>query len=225
MSTISEFRKITNNKRDIQTIRTLGPFWESIDIGACIGDFTKELAKITTHRVYAFEPSPSNFKILRENTKDLSNVNIYKIAVSNQNRDDGILYKCPTNLGMNRMYKSDWCKGGKAVYNVKVRPLDSMIIHYTGSIDFVKIDVEGFEHRVIMGMKQLLKWFHPFLMIEWHPPTMEEALSSPKALYDFLHYRLNYNMMTNCKNNQPIKSYEELDSLTRERAGMNILFY
>jgi hypothetical protein len=59
--------------------------------------------------------------------------------------------------------------------NVFMKTLDSFIeeekIH---RVDFIRMDVEGFEYRIIKGMKATLQRFSPKLFIEIHPRMMHE---------------------------------------------------
>ena len=55
-----------------------------VDAGACFGAFTV-LASQVAAKVYSFEPHPENFMLLKENTKDLKNVEIYNCALGKYN--------------------------------------------------------------------------------------------------------------------------------------------
>ena len=195
-----------------------------LDIGANIGSFTVFLSGIAKH-VYAFEPEPNNFKQLQENTKHLDNVEIFDIALSHKLGYE-TLYTCPTNTGMHRMYKSKWCEGGEQI-KVPVSTIDITFIlnHFTPTINFVKIDVEGFEYNVIMGMMNIIKRDHPTIMMEWHPPSLIEAGTNPEDLYSFMIHRLGYNQPRHMLlHGITIKSYEELNNYTVDIPAINILW-
>src|SRR5688572_7956553 len=135
-----------------------------LDIGANIGYFTILLARFAKH-VYAFEPEPNNFKQLQENTKHLDNVDNIDIAISNR-LDYTTLYLCPTDNGMHRLYKSKWCEGGEQIKNIPTTTIDRFIYINLDNdkkkkdIKFIKIDVEGYEYKVLQGMTDLLKFYH-----------------------------------------------------------------
>jgi hypothetical protein len=48
--------------------------------------------------------------------------------------------------------------------------LDSLIIkHNISKVDLIKIDVDGYDGRVIKGSEEILKKFHPAVIFEWDP--------------------------------------------------------
>lgn len=53
-----------------------------LEIGARAGEDTVELAKIPNSEVHAFEPLPVNYQKLWNNTKNLHNVDVYDLAIS-----------------------------------------------------------------------------------------------------------------------------------------------
>lgn len=213
-----------DNSKDFKLIKKyINKNTVALDIGACIGNFTKFLAE-NCKKVHAFEPSNSNFSRLRENTKDFDNVKLYHTAVGNVSNCDSTLYLCPNDIGMNRLYNSEWCKEGKIENVIQVKIDDMPLTDYEDKINFVKIDVEGYEYFVIKGMKQLLERDHPTIMIEWHPLSMEEAKGNPEHLHYLLRYTLGYNDPINCNTGDIITSYYELDKQTRRNSAVNIIF-
>jgi FkbM family methyltransferase len=233
---MNEFKTVTNiytgeltdsaivNAKEIEIIKKIVTKDDvALDIGANIGFMTTILAEQAKH-VYAFEPSPDNYKQLQENTKGFDNVTAYPIALSNK-RGYGILYTCPKDNGMNRLYNSHWCKGGEQI-RVGILPLDR--IHYFSldniKIDFIKLDVEGYEYYAIMGMEKLLWRDHPTVMMEFHPPTLEEAGTNPQAPYYLFKHVMGYNDPINVNTGEPITSYQELDKQTRDQPAVNILW-
>jgi FkbM family methyltransferase len=212
------------NAKEIEIIKKLVTKDDvCLDIGANVGFMTIQLAQLAKH-VYAFEPSPDNFKQLEENTKHLDNITISDLALSNTIGDD-YLHICPKDNGMNRMYKSKWCEGGKTL-KVPVSMVDVIFLssRVIDKINFVKIDVEGLEFQVIEGMMLIIERDHPTIMMEWHPPTLEEAGTNPEEFYHFMKYELGYNDITNCNTDEFITLYNELDKQTRDQPAVNILW-
>jgi FkbM family methyltransferase len=191
-----------------------------IDIGANVGYFTILLAGLAKH-VYAFEPSPYNYEELIKNIKDFTNITRYPIALSNQTGWD-TLYLCPTDNGMNRLYPSKWCEGGEQVRVITSRLDDTFVGQ--DKIKFIKIDVEGFEYKVLDGMRQLLERDHPIIMMECHPPSIEEAGDSPRVLYNLLKDEMGYQDPINCFTNGTIVSYDKLEENTRHTPAVNLLW-
>lgn len=219
-----ETAETENNNKDFQLIKKyINKNSVALDIGACIGSFTKFLAD-NCKLVFAFEPSPDNFERLQQNTNDYSNIIYFQVAVGQIDRIS-TLYLCPNDIGMNRLYNSKWCKGGKRVKVIQ-RELDQMMSKYglLEELDFVKIDVEGYEYFAISGMARLLVKYHPIVMMEFHPPSMEEAGSDPSKLYHFMmDIGYKYPIIVHDQRIK-IKSYEDLDNICRNKPAVNILF-
>jgi FkbM family methyltransferase len=119
-----------------------------VDVGANIGGYAIRAAKYC--KVYAIEPLPRNYKILKINEK-LNNVKInsFNIAAGNKNGKVKLYYKI-----------GDW--GGPSIkrelnefIEVEMKPLDEIINEE--SIDLIKIDVEGAEDLVLEGARNCLR--------------------------------------------------------------------
>lgn len=124
-----------------------------IDVGSFIGDHTIAYARIAS-KVIAFEPNPEAFECLEYNLRTFSNVEF-----RNEGLSDSIghikLTDVPTNAGMTYAQKSK--KGIKCI------TIDSMGLD---KLDFIKIDAEGFEHKILKGAEETIKKFKPIMIIE-----------------------------------------------------------
>ena len=58
-------------------------------------------------------------------------------------------------------------------------------IDFTG-FSFIKIDVEGYELKVLQGAEKLLRKFRPILCIEINEPALADYGASREAIYAFL---------------------------------------
>lgn len=158
-----------------------------LDIGANIGYFTVILAKSEkVNHVFAFEPDATNYYNLELNislNKLYDKVSYYGRAITNTNGYTK-LYKCNDNDGMHRIYQSKWCS--HEYTNVETNRIDDFKYINARKIHFIKLDIEGSELGALKGMEQLLKRDHPTMMLEFHPPSIEEAGDKPKDIYDFL---------------------------------------
>lgn len=203
---------------EVELVKSLvKPKHVCMDIGANIGFYTILLSKIS-HKVYAFEPEPSNYDLLTDNLvlNKCYNVDASMDAISDENKATE-LFLCDSNHGMHRLYKSRWC--GRSIPVRAVTIDDSWRGHER--LDFVKIDVEGSESSVISGMRKTIEKHHPIMLIEFHPPTLVEAGSNPELLY--LRIReMDYNISL-APSLTPI-GYQELRHRTNDSmGGQNIL--
>jgi FkbM family methyltransferase len=78
----------------------------------------------------------------------------------------------------------------QAVVKVPVTTLDDDL--GDTPVAFLKIDCEGFEHRILKGAAKLLERQRPVLFIEVHPLGLENFGSSARAVVELLapHYEL-----------------------------------
>ena len=126
-----------------------------VDVGAHIGYFTLIMAKLVgqSGRVFAFEPEPNNFQLLRRNIEINGYDTIFPFfkAVSNIN-GTAILYVDKLGMGSHSLAAIE---GGSPI-EVEVGALDSFFSN-THPIDFIKVDVEGAEMAVFQGMKGIIE--------------------------------------------------------------------
>ena len=128
-----------------------------IDIGANIGYYTLIFAKLVGKDgvVFAFEPDPDNFELLKKNVEmnGYENVILENKAVSNVNGKVK-LYLSDDNKGDHRLYDSH---DGHPAIEVESVCLDDYFKDYNERIDFVKMDIQGSEWQALQGMSDLLK--------------------------------------------------------------------
>lgn len=127
-----------------------------LDIGANIGYFTMIFADLVgaCGKVFAFEPDPDNFALLKRNIEENGYKNVELIQKAALNRT-GMhkLYLCEDNRADHRVYDSH---DGRSWIEIHAVELDDYFKNYDGKIDFIKIDVQGAEGSVIEGMLDLL---------------------------------------------------------------------
>lgn len=149
--------------------RCIKPGDEVVDIGGNIGYFTVQLAQLVTSsgRVYSFEPDPRSYKQLLQSVeaKNMNWVQIFPIALSN-NHGNIDFYLSP-QLGWSTAVKNSHLQNCYPI-TVETTTLDSLLVHkrITNKIRLIKLDVEGFEEKVISGMLTVLERCRPILIME-----------------------------------------------------------
>jgi len=134
-----------------------------LDIGAHIGIYTVRLAKRVS-KVIALEPEPKNYNLLRRNII-INRVNdktvALPIAASNV---DGYTYLC-VKRGSGAHTLEDLRNCIKKVKLVTLRMDTLLRILDIEKVDIVKIDVEGHKNKVVSGMREILRYSPPRVLV------------------------------------------------------------
>jgi FkbM family methyltransferase len=139
----------------------------ALDVGANIGNHALFLARVFDE-VHAFEPNPAMLARLERHIamNAATNVRIHPFGLSDR---DGKLpfYEHPgQNPGAGRFL----AEGSPTKTLLPVRRGDDVLRDSgAGSIDFVKVDVEGHELAVLAGLAQTIAAHRPAVGFEFHP--------------------------------------------------------
>jgi FkbM family methyltransferase len=154
-----------------------------IDIGANIGYYATLAARQVgpTGRVLAIEPEPYNFDLLCRNIKGnhLTNVIAANVALGDA-PNTALLFCSPKNFGDHRLY-ADTDAAGRTATTIAVNRLDDLVTrHQLPPVDFVKMDVQGYECQVLAGMQSTLKASPKVkVLTEFWPEGMRRAGGDP----------------------------------------------
>lgn len=144
------------------------------EVGANIGSHTFEIAKILdpSHgRLFSFEPTDYAFGKLKRNfgLNNFTNITLEKIALADKNEEREI-HRATSSETM--PFKASWDrkKGGpkyKSIDKIKFERLDDYFArNNVRRLDLLKIDVDGYELRVIKGGMQTISMYKPIIIIE-----------------------------------------------------------
>lgn len=142
-----------------------------VDVGAHKGQYTTLYAEYA-HVVYAFEPGPEQFAALQEACRGLRNVRLYNTGLSDEPgllRDQQFF-----NAFMLGSVSSPprWLDGSCAIprsfpdqppFDVTLATLDDLELT---QLDFLKVDVDGYDYKVLMGGKRTIELDLPYIMLE-----------------------------------------------------------
>jgi FkbM family methyltransferase len=136
------------------------------DIGANTGWYTMvALSSSQKSIVYSFEPVKEHVDCLTETihlNQEQSRSSIYPIALSDKNGTSKILL-----AGTGSSLESDFLEVNNGTQEVSLHTLDSYSKNNNlKNPDFIKIDVEGHEYKVLQGAKNLLSESKPVLFVE-----------------------------------------------------------
>lgn len=166
-----------------------------VDVGADVGLYTFAFADAVGRngRVLAFEPHPASHGILRYalTVRPRSWVSLYQLALGEFDEDRRLL---TPNSSHGRplppfsfVQPNDQSPTGNetpAGYPISVRQLD--LLASDQQIDFLKIDVEGYELEVLRGASKILETHRPKIFVEIEQQHHARYHRRAETVFDFL---------------------------------------
>jgi len=174
--------------------RILGPGGVAIDVGANVGWHTLLMAALVgeTGRVLAFEPNPSVRRQLVDNIRanHLNRVSVHDCALSDKPGKMG--FKAPDARDMEsgnghlvaRSAAVDNCGDLLAVSSDTV----DHVVNGAGlaTLDFIKIDIEGWEWPALLGSKETLRRYRPIVIFEYIAEYLVRGGGTDRQISEFL---------------------------------------
>ena len=159
-----------------------------LDVGANIG-CTAILFGDLGHQVFGFEPSPTTFSYLQKNVQAAKCANVTTVNLG-LGKENGFFELTFAKSNRSGGFVSNLTKAsqGHQVEKISIVQGDDYI-EETGlqHIDFIKIDVEGFEKNVIEGLAKTIQRDKPVVVLELNHWCLNafQRISVPDFL-DFL---------------------------------------
>jgi FkbM family methyltransferase len=159
-----------------------------LDVGGNIGYYTLLESKIIGNdgKVIAIEPSPPNFQHLKKNLEiqDAKNVVAYNFAAGDVDGNVNFLVY-PESNGSFTIPDGETTNLPGELIKVPAKRLDTFLEELKiENVDFVRMDVEGYESHILEGMKNTIKFFKPMFQIEVHVTLLGKERTK-KFLEDF----------------------------------------
>jgi FkbM family methyltransferase len=150
-----------------------------VDVGANIGYFSIIAAQKTgSHgKVYAFEPAPGNFRLLRKNVQRSGAVNVTCIqkAVADERKATTLFES--NHPGQHSLLLQPYTKTGHT------RTVECVTVdEYLGgqTVGVIKMDIEGYEYFALQGMRRTIANSNDFtLFTELHPRILRSIGIDP----------------------------------------------
>jgi len=158
-----------------------------VDLGANVGYYTLKLSPLVGNngKIIAIEADPESCEILKKNCilNKFSNIRIHNIAITEKK-------------GQVRLYKSDIHSGTNSIFSNKGRSdtnyitipsttLNDLLDESYPVIDWMKIDVEGAELKVLKGCKKTLEKTKK-IIIELHEHILMNNNEKPQDILEIL---------------------------------------
>lgn len=137
-----------------------------LDVGANQGAFSIWLASQGAWRVVAVEPVPQVMQRLKANldlNREVTAGVVVGVAVAG--------YSCEARLSIGPFDPGNW--GGTALgiadtpKRVQGRPLDLYQYLFGTRVSLIKVDAQGCDYRVLLGLTETITRDHPALVFEW----------------------------------------------------------
>jgi FkbM family methyltransferase len=152
-----------------------------LDVGAHIGKYALQVAKIVGERglVIAVEPDPENFKALILNAKLNNFKNVIALNIAAWSKEEMLRLFKASDRGHHSV-KHDF---GLGFVKVRARPLDNVLKELdVKCVDWIKVDVEGSEYEVLLGLRETLKRCNPNVIVEVWDENLDNVVSYMKSL-------------------------------------------
>ncbi len=153
-----------------------------IDVGSFVGDHTIHYSDLVGQdgKVLAVEPGKIAFECLEHN------VNLFRFRNT-----------VAANYGVSDVpsfahHVTDQNLGASSCIQIRNGEVMMVPLHYLFKmygltrIDFIKIDAEGYEMKVLNGSQSLINRFKPTLMLEINQSALQRVGNSQEEIFDFL---------------------------------------
>ncbi len=205
-----------------------------LDIGANIGYTATVFAKVMTSgfRIYAFEPERKNFVSLRQIIKINQQREIIIPIQAAVGETQGII-----QLWHNKNHHADHRIATKEFQNlgidlgkvstVNLWSIDSFVASELDNarVKFIKIDVQGYEFPVCLGMEKTLAANpNAVVALEYMPDSIKELGFEPEKITKFFQDREYFTYVIGKKGNLEIAHHQLINELVKKRGYIDLLF-
>ena len=203
-----------------------------LDIGASLGISSLGFRRLGfKNKIYAFEPNFFLFKnFLKKNLKNYDNINLKNIALGNKNNSK-IMYMPFYNsscihyfCSFDKKYLLNSVKitFPSIIKNLKIkkkkiscRKFDDLKLNIKPH--FIKIDTEGYDQYVLLGMRKTIKKYNPIFLIEYNIEYFNDVKNILKGYSPYI-YDLKKNKMIKL----PVKISQKRISRTNKENFLSI---
>lgn len=148
-----------------------------IDAGSCIGDHTVTYATMVgpKGRVLAFEANQDVYECCALNMRQYPWVLVLNVGLGASQHEVGI--DLCINIGASRLNDSG--------AGIKIETLDS----YADKVDrcdLLKADIEGYEHKMLLGARQFIAKHKPAILLEINRGALAAQSATEKDIFNLL---------------------------------------
>ena len=190
-----------------------------VDIGSNVGSVTLPLAQLfNLSTVISIEPTKFAFSKLKKNLKLnpilKRRVKLFNIFISNERKKVSFVHSSWKLKVKDKRHKVHL--GTLKKTSNKTKTLSEVLGKTRKRIDFIKIDVDGYEINVLRSGKRIIKKYKPLIYFEFAPYLYKEFGYSPEILIDFIKKELNYTFLN--ENFNEVKNIYEIGKTLKDRS-------
>ncbi len=175
---------------ELHVLKILKEFFEGkiilFDVGANVGQYAL-LANRTLQqkcRIYSFEPTVAAYKLLQKNSAKINNISIFNYGLGNTRKKVFIYSDDPGSVQSSIVEKSN----NSSTEVVELTTINEFCKeNKITKIDFLKIDVEGYEYEVLLGASDFMDEIS-FIQFEFG----NKQVASRNFLRDFIFLLRNF---------------------------------
>lgn len=181
---------------DLETQRVmqalLHPGSDFVDVGGNVGHMSFLGAGLVTSsgHVHVFEPYPPNAERIRRQAKNnnLKQITLYPFALGDRDESSTLSLPQDDSHHGNATLRQPTSEDLEIVEEVAVqtRNGDSVLGPVLSNLSLIKIDVEGYEFRVLKGLKSVIEKHRPVIMHEINTEYLADVGDSPVELCAYM---------------------------------------
>ncbi len=189
-----------------------------LDIGANIGYYPLMEAKLVGDYglIYAVEPAPDNYKQLIKNIElnGLSHLfKTYNMGISNKKGKERFYLSTHSNLHtfIKEGFKDKYITKGVTENCIEVEVTDlSSFLEDNKHLEFIRMDVEGYEVEIIDGLEKAIKsgLFKGKIIFECHFPKYDNEKHNIRKPIEML-FENNYRVKTMTSNDEKVSKIKD----------------
>lgn len=169
-----------------------------LDIGANVGGYTEAMLELKGF-IHAFEPCPALAQKMKERFSENARVTVFQLGVADRRYTDTgfTVYEAWTLAKANRPHRRGLSKGalevvGKEPFDIEFTTVD---FHVRGQsqVDFMKIDTDGHDFRVLKGAEQTIMRCQPNILLELGY-MIDDVGDNIVDFIRYIHERLGYQL-------------------------------
>lgn len=195
-----------------------------IDAGANVGTTTLLFAAANpAANIFSFEPHPVTYQRALTNIRlnAFDKIQLFNLGLGAATESRKLYEVIENNPGMNRIMPGE---NPYPFISVNIITLDEFCREQNISqVDFIKIDVEGFEYFVLLGGRRIISQSHPVIYLELYDHGLKKNGFSAAALISLL-LQMGYNHITNAYTLSAITGTTDLTNcdidIVAERVGV-----